>query len=71
MTKDLTKGDHVKWKTSQGTTSGTVVAKVTKTAKVKTHVAKATAADPQYKVKSDQTGAMAIHKPDSLKKTKS
>lgn len=68
MSKSLKKGDKVIWNTSQGTTSGTVMAKVTKTAKVKGHVAKASPDAPQYKVKSDKSDAVAIHKPDSLSK---
>ncbi len=67
-TKTLKAGDKVKWGTSQGETHGKVVKKVTSTAKVKGHTAKATKDDPQYKVKSDKTGAEAIHKPGELKK---
>ncbi len=68
MAKSLKTGDKVKWDTSQGETHGKVVAKVTGTARVKGHVAKATKADPQYKVKSDKTGAEAIHHPEELRK---
>jgi hypothetical protein len=46
-----------------------VVRKVTGTAKVKGHTAKASKAEPQYEVKSDKTGAKAIHKPEELKKS--
>ena len=70
MNKQLKKGDHVNWNTSQGETSGTVVSKVTRTAKVKGHTAKASADEPEYKVKSDKTGAEAIHKPEALHKKK-
>lgn len=68
MTKSLKTGDKVSWETSQGKTTGTIVKKLTKAAKVKGHVAKASPDAPQYKVKSDQTDAVAIHKPDSLTK---
>ena len=67
-TKNLKSGDKVKWDTSQGETHGKVEKKVTSKAKVKGHVAKATKEDPQFKVKSDKTGAEAIHKPGELKK---
>jgi hypothetical protein len=60
-------GDAVEWQTSQGETTGKVVRKVTRTAHVKGHVAKASAAEPQYEVKSDRTGKTAIHKADALK----
>ena len=68
MAKELKPGDKVHWGTSQGGTHGTVEKKVTGTARVKGHVAKATKDEPQYQVKSDKTGAEAIHKPDELKK---
>jgi len=70
MSTEPKKGDHVEWRTPQGTTRGTVVKKVTGTAHAKGHTAKASAQQPQYEVKSDKTGATAIHKPASLKKSK-
>jgi hypothetical protein len=66
--KELKKGDKVAWDSSGGHSTGEVVAKVTKTAKVKGHTAKATADEPQYKGKSDKSGKEAIHKPEELKK---
>ena len=62
-------GDAVEWKTSQGETTGKVVRKVTKVAHVKGHTAKASAAAPQYEVKSDKTGKTAIHKASALQRT--
>ena len=67
MTKNLKSGDKVSWNTPQGETRGVVEKKVTSTTKVKGHVARATAQDPQFLVKSDKTGAEAVHKPDQLK----
>ncbi len=64
----LKKGDKVTWETSQGKTQGTVVRKVTGTAQVLGHTAKASASQPQFEVESDKTGKHAIHKPQSLKK---
>jgi hypothetical protein len=61
-------GDHVEWDTSQGKTQGKVTKKVTATAKVKGHTAKASKEEPQYEVKSDKSGKTAIHKPEELKK---
>ena len=66
--KALKKGDKVSWNTSQGRTQGRVVQKVTGTAKVKGHTAKASADDPEYKVRSDKSGKEAIHRPTELKK---
>lgn len=68
MAKTLKPGDKVTWKTSQGETHGKVEKKVTGTAKIKGYTAKASAAEPQYKVKSDKTGAEALHKAASLTK---
>ncbi len=67
MAKTPKPGDKVAWGTSQGETRGTVEKKVTSTTKVKGHVAKATKDEPQFLVKSDKTGARAVHKPDDLK----
>ena len=66
--KSFKAGDHVKWDTPQGETSGKVVKKETGTARVKGHVAKATKDHPEYRVKSDKSGKEAIHKPEELKK---
>lgn len=68
MTNDLKAGDKVEWGSTQGDITGHVTRKVTRTTTIKRHVAKATAADPQFVVKSDKTGAEAIHKPDALTK---
>ena len=66
--KTLKAGDKVKWGTSGGETHGEVEKKVTSTEHIKGHTAKATKADPQFKVKSDKSGKEAIHKPEELKK---
>ena len=68
MSKDLKKGDHVAWKTSQGETTGTVVKKQTRPTKIKGHQVKASKSDPQVIVESSKTGAKAAHKPSALKK---
>lgn len=65
--KQIKAGDEVEWESSGGHSTGKVVKKLTKTAKVKGHTAKATPQDPQYLVKSDK-GGEAIHKPEALKK---
>ena len=68
MADKLKSGDKVKWSSTQGEITGHVTKKVTRETKIKRHVAKATAANPQFVVKSDKTGAEAIHKPDALTK---
>lgn len=59
-------GDAVEWQTSQGMTTGKVVRKVTGTAHVKGHTAKASEGEPQFEVKSNKTGKTAIHKSAAL-----
>ncbi|HWT56933.1 MAG TPA: DUF2945 domain-containing protein [Rhizobium sp.] len=68
MSKHLKKGDEVGWDTSQGETEGKVVKKQTSPTKIKGHRVKASAAEPQYVVKSDKSGKRAAHKPGELRK---
>lgn len=70
-TKDLRKGDHVEWETSQGKTQGVVEKKQTSPTHIKSHKVAASKDDPQFIVKSDKTGNKAAHKPESLHKTSS
>jgi hypothetical protein len=60
-------GDSVAWK-GPGDVTGKVVKKVTRPTRVKGHNAEATPEEPQYLVRSDKTGAEAVHKPESLRK---
>jgi hypothetical protein len=69
MTK-ISKGDKVQWQTSQGSTEGKVTRKVTGPAKAGGHVAMASPRNPQYEVKSSQSGKAAIHKAGALKKVR-
>jgi hypothetical protein len=68
MAKQLKSGARVSWGTSQGKTTREVVKRVTRTARIKGHVAKALTDAPQYLVRSDKSGKQAIHKPKELKK---
>ena len=70
MSKDsnLSKGDKVKWNTSQGETKGEVKKRITSDTKIKDNKVKASKDNPKYVVESDKTGNKAAHKPDSLKK---
>lgn len=66
----LKRGDRVEWNTSQGTTRGTVVGRVTSTTHVKGHVAKASTANPEVEVRSAKSGARAVHHADALRKVR-
>ena len=68
MTKSFKKGDEVSWNSSQGKVQGTIVGTITGRAEVKGHEAHASKEHPEYRVKSDKTGAEAIHKPEALTK---
>jgi hypothetical protein len=70
MPKNLKKGDEVEWKSSQGTIKGKVVRKVTRPMEIKGHHVAADQENPEILVKSNKTGALAAHKPGSLKKAK-
>ena len=68
MSDNLKKGDKVSWDSSQGTVKGKVVGKITKPTAIKTHKVAASKENPEYRVKSDKTGAEAAHKASALKK---
>lgn len=68
MSKELKKGDHVEWETSQGTTKGTVKRKLTAPTDIKGHHVAASKENPEYLVESDKSGKEAAHKPEALKK---
>lgn len=70
LVKGLKKGDAVKWDSRNGEVEGKVEGVVTKPTKVKGFTTKASKDEPKLKVKSDKTGAVAIHKPEELKKSK-
>ena len=70
MATSLKRGDAVRWKTSQGTTSGKVEKKLTAPTKIKGHRVAASKDNPEYLVVSDKSGEKAAHKPGSLKKTR-
>ena len=65
---ELKQGDWVTWRTPQGDTHGVVVRRVTGDARAGGHVAHASAAEPQYEVRSDKTGKTAIHHPGALRR---
>ena len=66
--KTFRAGDKVKWDHSQGTTTGTVVRKLTKPTRIKTYKVAASPENPEYLVESGKTGARAAHKPTELRK---
>ena len=70
MADTLKPGDKVQWKTSQGTTSGSVKKKLTAPTDIKGHHVAASPSNPEYLVQSAKSGKLAAHKPDALTKDK-
>lgn len=66
--KTLKAGDAVKWGHSQGTTTGKVVRKLTRSTQIKGHKVAASPDNPEYLVESGKTGARAAHRPQELRK---
>ena len=71
MARTFKAGDKVTWATSQGETHGKVVREQTSPTRIKGHEVKASKEDPQYIVRSDQSGKEAAHKPGALKPSNS
>ncbi|MGX9985543.1 DUF2945 domain-containing protein [Soonwooa purpurea] len=61
-------GDKVKWNSEAGIVSGTIIKIHTTDFKYKTYTHHATAADPQYEIKSDKSDHIAAHKGSALTK---
>jgi hypothetical protein len=68
MSKDFSKGDKVRWKSHGSTVTGKVEEKITSDKKVAGRQVRADSDNPQYRVRSDNSGRDAVHKPGSLKK---
>jgi hypothetical protein len=68
--RDLRKGDRVRWGTSQGKTTGTVLGFKTKPFSIKGTDLKASKDKPKVVVRSEKTGAKAGHKPSALERLK-
>jgi hypothetical protein len=68
MADDVTKGDHVTWKSHGSEAEGTVTRKITEETEAGGRKVKASPDEPQYEVESDKSGKTAVHKPSALKK---
>lgn len=65
--KELHRGDKVEWKSHGTTVRGTVEGKITSDTEAAGRTVRASDDEPQYKVRSDNTGADAVHKPGALR----
>ena len=68
MADDLKKGDHVSWKSHGGTAEGTVQRELTTDTEAAGRTVRASDDDPQYEVRSEKSGGVAVHKPGALEK---
>jgi hypothetical protein len=67
MKKTFKIGDHVRWNSEAGQVNGTIVKVHTKDVNYKGHTHHATTDEPQYEIKSDKTGHIALHKAGALR----
>ena len=61
-------GDHVKWNSETGHVSGVIIKVHTRDFDYKGHTHRASAANPQYEIKSDKTDHVAAHRGEVLTK---
>ena len=59
------------WNSEAGHVRGTIKKKVTSAIKFKTYTVRDSKEEPQYLIKSDTTGHLAMHKGSALKRIKS
>lgn len=70
MANEFKVGDHVAWSYEGRSTTGVITEKVTSEIMFKGYVRHASAKDPQYIIKSDDTNHLAMHKGSMLRKVK-
>ena len=68
--KKFRKGDNVEWQSHGTTVTGTVEREITSDTEAAGRTVRASKDEPQYQVRSDKTGADAVHKPDALRRAK-
>jgi hypothetical protein len=66
--KRLRIGDHVTWNSEAGRVQGRIIEVVTSPVEFKGYRVHATPEEPQYKIKSDTTDHIAMHKGTALNK---
>ena len=64
----LRKGDEMSWRSHGATVEGEVVEEITEDTQAAGRTVRASKDDPQYRVRSDNSGKDAVHKPGALRK---
>lgn len=68
MRQTFKRGDRVTWNSEAGRVTGIIQKKITSEIVFKGYKRHASKDEPQYIIKSDKTGHIAIHKTSALKK---
>ncbi|WP_432085764.1 DUF2945 domain-containing protein [Streptomyces sp. bgisy095] len=68
MPERFSVGDHVRWNSEVGYVEGVIIEKHTKDVEYKGRMRRCSEDDPQYEVRSDRTGHVAMHKTGALTK---
>ncbi|MFE5511340.1 DUF2945 domain-containing protein [Streptomyces sp. NPDC056529] len=68
MPERFSVGDHVRWNSEAGYVEGVIIEKHTKDVEYKGRMRRCSEDDPQYEVRSDRTGHVAMHKTGALTK---
>lgn len=68
MAEQFDVGDHVRWNSEAGHVEGVIIKKHTHDVEYKGHTRHCSKDDPQYEIKSDRTGHIAMHKGGALTK---
>jgi DUF2945 family protein len=63
--KNFRKGDRVEWRSHGTIVTGTVQREITSDTEAAGRTVRASKDHPQYQVRSDKTGADAVHKPSA------
>ena len=66
MAKRFKVGDHVSWNSEAGHVSGRIIKVHTENVRYKGYLHHASAAEPQYAIRSDKTDHVALHKGRAL-----
>jgi hypothetical protein len=70
MSNQFRTGDKVGWKSHGTTVTGTVEETITADTNTAGRTVRASKDEPQYRVRSDKSGRDAVHKPESLRRSK-
>lgn len=68
MPQQFSEGDHVRWNSEAGHVQGVILKKHTQDVEYKGHMRRCSEDAPQYEIRSDKTGHIAMHKGDALTK---